>query len=71
MRHLKDEVESIKANVECGLQLAGQDIEPQVGDTIVCYTLKKEKQTIDWNPGFWTKSLEASKLQLTSCENKE
>lgn len=52
MRHLKDEVDTIKANIECGLQLADQGIEPEVGDTIVCYTLKKQKQEIDWNPGF-------------------
>lgn len=52
MHHLKNEVESIKTNVECGLQLADKEIEPEVGDTIVCYTLRKEKQTIDWNPGF-------------------
>lgn len=51
MRHLKDEVDSIKANIECGLQLQDQEIEPEVGDTIVCYTLKKEKQKLDWNPG--------------------
>lgn len=52
MRHLKTEVDTIKANVECGLQLADKEIEPEVGDTVICYTLKKEKQTINWDPGF-------------------
>lgn len=52
MRHLKTEVDSIKANVECGLQLTDQEIEPKEGDIIVCYSLKKEKQTFEWNPGF-------------------
>lgn len=52
MRHLKNEVDSIKKEVECGLQLTDQTIEPEVGDTIVCYTLKKQKQTIEWDPGF-------------------
>lgn len=52
MRHLKNEVESIKTNVECGLQLDDQDVEPKEGDTVLCYTWKKEKQNIDWDPGF-------------------
>lgn len=52
MRHLKNEVDSIKSGVECGLQLADKEIEPEAGDTIICYTLKKQQQTIDWNPGF-------------------
>lgn len=52
MRHLKNEVDSIKKNVECGLQLADTNIEVEAGDRIICYTTKKEKETIDWNPGF-------------------
>lgn len=52
MRHLKDEVDTIKNNTECGLQLADKSIEVESGDMIICYTMKKEKQTIDWNPGF-------------------
>lgn len=52
MRHLKNEVESIKSGVECGLQLEDQNVEPAEGDTVKCYTWKKEKQEIDWDPGF-------------------
>lgn len=52
MRHLKNEVESIKKDVECGLQLGDISITPEVGDIVVCYKLNKANQTIDWNPGF-------------------
>lgn len=52
MRHLKNEVDSIKKNVECGLQLDDISIEVEAGDTVICYTTKKEQVTIDWKPGF-------------------
>lgn len=52
MRHLKNEVESIKKDVECGLMLDDRTVVGQAGDVIVCYTTKMEKQVIDWNPGF-------------------
>lgn len=50
MKHLKNEVESIKKDVECGLQLNDKYVAPEEGDTIICYTLKREKPKIDWNP---------------------
>lgn len=52
MRHLKNEVDSIKKDVECGLQLEDKSIEPEAGDVVVCYTMKKEAEKVDWNPGF-------------------
>lgn len=52
MRHLKDEVDQIKKDVECGIQLADKSFEPEVGDQIHCYTLKSEKGETDWKPGF-------------------
>lgn len=52
MRHLKNEVDSIKKDVECGLRLDNQEIEVKPGDTIVCYTTKLVEQKTDWDPGF-------------------
>lgn len=52
MRHLKNEVDTIKKDVECGLQLDDKSIEVEEGDMVICYTTKKEKEKIDWNPGF-------------------
>ena len=52
MRHLKNEVDTIKKDVECGLMFDDEDVIPEPGDTVVCYTTKMEKQEIDWNPGF-------------------
>lgn len=52
MRHLKNEVDTIKKGTECGLQLADKSIEVEADDMVICYTTKKVKQTIEWNPGF-------------------
>ncbi|XP_033227277.1 translation initiation factor IF-2, mitochondrial isoform X1 [Belonocnema kinseyi] len=52
MRHLKSEVDSIKADVECGLRFVDQSVSFQPGDTIVCYKLRYDPQYTDWNPGF-------------------
>ncbi len=54
MRHLKDEVDTIKKDVECGLRfenvvgLEGIRFQPQ--DLIVCYEIKKTKQKTKWSP---------------------
>lgn len=52
MRHLKNEVDSIKKDVECGLMFDDHEIQAETGDVIVCYTTKMEKQFIKWDPGF-------------------
>lgn len=52
MRHLKNEVDSIKKDVECGLRLKDTKIVPKPGDTIVCYTTSTKPQKTDWDPGF-------------------
>lgn len=52
MRHLKNEVATIKNGIECGIQLADRSIEPQAGDKVINYTTVNQKQTIDWSPGF-------------------
>lgn len=52
MRHLKNEVDSIKKDVECGLRLDNQQFEVRAGDTIVCYKINHEPQQTDWDPGF-------------------
>lgn len=52
MRHLKDEVNEIKTEMECGLQLSDPSIRFLKNDTIVCFDVKKEEQTTDWDPGF-------------------
>lgn len=54
MRHLKSEVDTIKKDLECGLRLKDfkAEIGPQMGDTIVCYTIIKKPQETEWDPGF-------------------
>ena len=52
MKHLKNEVESIKKDVECGLRLSDSNIQVKPGDTLFCYQMKPVPQTIDWDTGF-------------------
>lgn len=52
MRHLKNEVDTIKKDVECGLRLSDSSIEFRSGDTLVCYITRKEPKKLDWDPGF-------------------
>ncbi|XP_054166451.1 translation initiation factor IF-2, mitochondrial-like [Oppia nitens] len=54
LRHLKDEMETIKKDVECGIRfdgivgLDGLRFQPQ--DTLVCYEMHKIKQKTNWTP---------------------
>lgn len=52
MRHLKNEVDSIKKDVECGLRFKDTKVNPQAGDIVVCYSTRTEPQKTDWDPGF-------------------
>ncbi|KAL2712719.1 hypothetical protein V1478_017674 [Vespula squamosa] len=52
LRHLKNEVDSIKNGTECGLRLDDNSITFQPGDKIICFKPYKEKQSIEWNAGF-------------------
>lgn len=52
MRHLKNEVDSIKNGVECGLRFKDISVQPEQGDTLVCFTTHMENQKTDWDPGF-------------------
>jgi len=52
MKHLKNEVDTIKNGVECGLCFQDETITPQEGDVIICYQLSKIPQTSEWDPGF-------------------
>jgi translation initiation factor IF-2 len=50
MKHLKDEVNTVAKDQDCGLGFEKVDIDFQMGDTVVCFTKKQVKQVIDWNP---------------------
>lgn len=52
LKHFKNEVESIKTDVECGLSFQDQTVVPQAGDTIVCFEHKDKKQELSWNLDF-------------------
>lgn len=52
MRHLKDEMSSIETNLECGLRFEDPTISFQPGDNIICVVIKRDKQKLDWDPGF-------------------
>jgi translation initiation factor IF-2 len=52
MRHLKNEVDSIKKDIECGLKLAdlSDDVKLQNGDIVICYQFVKKKVETEWEP---------------------
>ncbi|KAK9880591.1 hypothetical protein WA026_011831 [Henosepilachna vigintioctopunctata] len=52
LRHKKNEVDSIKTNLECGLQLSDKSITFQSGDEIQCIEEVSKPQQIKWDPGF-------------------
>ncbi|XP_055696129.1 translation initiation factor IF-2, mitochondrial [Lutzomyia longipalpis] len=52
MRHLKNEVDSIKNDTECGLKLKDLSCEVKPGDIIYCYSVGEKAQTTAWDPGF-------------------
>lgn len=52
LKHFKNEVESIKTGVECGLSFQDQTVVPQAGDTVVCFEHKDKKQELSWNLDF-------------------
>ncbi|KAJ8976862.1 hypothetical protein NQ317_014257 [Molorchus minor] len=52
MRHLKNEVDIIKTDTECGLQFSDKSLTFQQGDTISCIEKKQVPQKTSWDPGF-------------------
>ena len=52
LRHKKDDVTSVKKDMECGLRFK-KPIEYQPGDVIVCYDDQEVPQKIQWDLGFW------------------
>lgn len=52
MKHLKDEVNTIKRDMECGLRLDDPTVEVKPGDTLVCYKMVDSSDTTAWDPGF-------------------
>ncbi|CAH2046058.1 unnamed protein product, partial [Iphiclides podalirius] len=52
MKHLKEEVNTIKRDMECGLRFDDPTFEVQPGDTVVCYKLVDANDQTSWDPGF-------------------
>ncbi|XP_025057367.1 translation initiation factor IF-2, mitochondrial isoform X2 [Alligator sinensis] len=51
LKHFKDDVQVVKAGMECGLSL-DQYTDIKIGDQIICYEEKEVKESISWDPGF-------------------
>ncbi|KAF7991516.1 hypothetical protein HCN44_008887 [Aphidius gifuensis] len=52
MKHLKDDVMTIKTGIDCGLQFEDPSVFVEPGDTLVCYTIHDVPPTVKWDPGF-------------------
>ncbi|XP_069386533.1 translation initiation factor IF-2, mitochondrial [Paralichthys olivaceus] len=51
LRHHKDDVQTVKTGMECGLS-ADETVEFKPGDVIVCFENVDCPQVTSWNPGF-------------------
>lgn len=51
LKHHKDDVQTVKVGMECGLSTEG-DVEFTPGDVIVCFEEVKTPQVTSWSPGF-------------------
>ncbi|XP_018360625.1 PREDICTED: translation initiation factor IF-2, mitochondrial isoform X2 [Trachymyrmex cornetzi] len=52
MKHLKNEIETVKTDVECGLRFEGLTLSFKAGDILICYQTYQKPQETDWDPGF-------------------
>ncbi|XP_012275999.1 translation initiation factor IF-2, mitochondrial [Orussus abietinus] len=52
MRHLKEEVASIKNDTECGLRFEQPDVSVQPGDRLICFKIIQKEPETQWDPGF-------------------
>ncbi|KAJ8670249.1 hypothetical protein QAD02_001508 [Eretmocerus hayati] len=52
LRHLKNVVESVKENVECGVKLENVNIDFKPNDVLICYRMVEKNQEVEWYPGF-------------------
>lgn len=51
LKHHKDDIQTVKAGMECGLS-AGGEVDFRPGDVIVCFEEVKVPQVTSWDPGF-------------------
>lgn len=52
LKHLKNDVLSVKRNVEFGLAFENEKVSVQSGDRICCYSIKMVKRPVQWDLGF-------------------
>ena len=52
LKHFKNEVETVKTDVECGIMFVNHQVVPQAGDSILCYEMKEVPQELDWELEF-------------------
>ncbi|XP_075223031.1 mitochondrial translation initiation factor 2 isoform X2 [Lycorma delicatula] len=52
LRYHKEEVDTIKEDMECGICFEDPSVTFEPGDNIVCFTRNKKEQFTDWDPGF-------------------
>ncbi|CAF4007629.1 unnamed protein product [Rotaria magnacalcarata] len=52
LKHIRDDVQSVKKGAECGLSFTNHDVKFQKGDQIVCYSIRQIVQQAKWDYGF-------------------
>ncbi|CAN9510002.1 unnamed protein product [Ophioblennius macclurei] len=51
LKHHKDEVQTVRSGMECGLSVDGE-VEFIAGDVVVCFEEQEVPQVTSWDPGF-------------------
>ncbi|KAM3865324.1 translation initiation factor IF-2, mitochondrial [Diretmus argenteus] len=52
LKHHKDDVQTVKTGMECGLSVDSSAVDFRPGDVVVCYEEAESPQLITWDPGF-------------------
>ena len=52
LKHFKNEVQTIKTEVECGVMFEDTSIQAQPEDRIICYEMVKKPQKLEWDLQF-------------------
>lgn len=51
LKHHKDDIQTVKVGMECGLSADG-DVDFKAGDVIICFQEREVTQVTSWDPGF-------------------
>lgn len=64
LKHHKDDVAMVTKEMECGVMFQ-EPLDYLPGDTILCYEVRQEQQTVDWDLDFWETVINDDAREMT------